>query len=166
MKIQIGPKLGVRDLTMISQSERERERYESHLKLERDIYTALAKREEAGEAWPGKGPCRGPRSAASGAVSDDIRYFQELLGRGVMPLEQLRVMPCLSSKTLRPDCVPSSRPGWRTVPERDRGRTTRWPSRWHDANRSALSASTFPCFPRLRHRSHETTTDAPQSDGE
>lgn len=73
------------DLRMISQSERERERYESHLKLQRDIYTALAEREEAGEA-------RGLEKGRAEERCDDIRYLQEMLGRGVMSLEQLRAM--------------------------------------------------------------------------
>lgn len=38
------------DLTMISQNELERERYESHLKMQRDIYTALAEKLDEGRA--------------------------------------------------------------------------------------------------------------------
>lgn len=38
------------DLTMISQDAVEREHYESHLKLQRDIYTALAEKQDEGRA--------------------------------------------------------------------------------------------------------------------
>jgi predicted transposase/invertase (TIGR01784 family) len=74
------------DLRMISQSERERERYESHLKLQRDIYTALAEREEAGLE-------KGRTQERAERFRDDIRYLQELLGRGVTSSDELRAMP-------------------------------------------------------------------------
>jgi hypothetical protein len=77
------------DLRMISKSERERERYKSHLKFQRDIYTALAEREEAGEA---RGLEKGRAQGRAERVCDDIRYLQELLGGGVSSLDDSRAM--------------------------------------------------------------------------
>jgi hypothetical protein len=73
------------DLTMISQSDLERERYESHLKLQRDIYTALAEKLDEGmEKGRAEGRAEGWR--------DDIRYLNEVLGHEVIPPEQLAAL--------------------------------------------------------------------------
>lgn len=56
------------DLTMISQDAVEREHYESHLKLQRDIYTALAEKQDEGRA----------EGRAEGEAKAQIRRIQSL----------------------------------------------------------------------------------------
>lgn len=82
-------RLALGDLMMISQSERERERYESHLKLQRDIYTAVAEGRDAGEAL---GLETGRALERAERWRDDIQYLQELLGRDVMSAEELQAL--------------------------------------------------------------------------
>ncbi|HJT33042.1 MAG TPA: hypothetical protein VJ783_13455 [Pirellulales bacterium] len=67
---------------MISQSERDRERYESHLKLQRDIYTALAEKLD-----------EGIEKGRAEARRDDVRNLQEMLGQDVMSDEELQALP-------------------------------------------------------------------------
>ena len=73
------------DLLMISQSERDRERYESRLTMQRDVSTALAeKREEGREEGRAKGRAEERRAY--------VQSLQELLGQNSMSLEQLRAL--------------------------------------------------------------------------
>ena len=66
------------DLLMMTQSELERERYESRLKMQRDIYTALAEARDEGRQ--------------EGRI-ERIHLLQRLLRRAQTPLEQLRAQP-------------------------------------------------------------------------
>lgn len=78
------------DLTMMSQSELERERYESYLKKQRDIYTAMAEKLDEGLV---RGRAEGRQEGQAEARCDDIRYLQEMLGRDVSSLNDLRGIP-------------------------------------------------------------------------
>jgi predicted transposase/invertase (TIGR01784 family) len=66
------------DLLMMTQSELERERYESRLKMQRDIYTALAEARNEGRL--------------EGRI-ERVHLLQRLLRRAQTPLEQLRAQP-------------------------------------------------------------------------
>lgn len=69
------------DLLMISQSERDRERYESRLTMQRDVSTALAEKREEGRE---EGRAEERRAY--------VQSLQELLGQNIMSLEQLRAL--------------------------------------------------------------------------
>lgn len=71
---------------MISPSEMERERYESHLKMQRDIYTAMAEKLDEGRK-------QGLKRGLAKSRRDDIRRLQEISGRDVMSLDELRTLP-------------------------------------------------------------------------
>lgn len=63
------------DLMMISHSKLDRERYESRLKMQRDVYTALAEKLDEGRAE---------------GRAEHIQFLQKTLRQNVIPLEQLR----------------------------------------------------------------------------
>lgn len=69
------------DLAMISQSDRDRELYESRLKMRRDINTALAEADEAGEA----------RGRIAVQITR-IQSLQRLLRQEISPHEQLKTL--------------------------------------------------------------------------
>lgn len=93
--------LALGDLMMIPLSERER--YESHLKLQRDMYTALAEKRDEGRAeGRAEGHVEGRAEGRAGAWRDDIRDLQEMLGRDVMPVEELQSLPLPSLKSFAP----------------------------------------------------------------
>jgi predicted transposase/invertase (TIGR01784 family) len=74
------------DLVMITQSERDRELYESRLKMQRDIYTALAEQREAGEAM----------GLEKGRVEIQVRRIQSLqrlLRQEISSSEELNTRP-------------------------------------------------------------------------
>lgn len=83
------------DLIMISQSKRDRERYESRQKMQRDVYTALAEAEEIGEA---RGVEKGLRQGIELGREEGqaegrralIESFQKLLRREALSREQLQ----------------------------------------------------------------------------
>lgn len=79
-------RLALGDLMIISQSERERERYESHLKLQRDMYTTLAEAEDRGEA-------RGIEQGRARTLISLIPYLQRVLHHEVVSREQLQALP-------------------------------------------------------------------------
>lgn len=65
------------DLIMITQSEPDRERYESRLKMQRDVYTAIAEAREGGRA--------------EGQIAR-IQSFQRLLRQQITPPEDLHAL--------------------------------------------------------------------------
>ena len=69
------------DLIMITQSERDRERYESRLKMQRDVYTALVEARDEGRQ----------EGRAEGQIAR-IQSFQRLLGQEIIALEQLHAL--------------------------------------------------------------------------
>jgi predicted transposase/invertase (TIGR01784 family) len=73
------------DLRMISRSKRERERYESRLKMERDVYTALAEKLDEGRA-------EGLAEGRAEARRELIQYLQKRLRHRVQPLEELQLL--------------------------------------------------------------------------
>lgn len=73
------------DLTMISQSERDRERYESRLKMQRDIYTALTEGREEGRE-------KGREEGEAAIQFRRIQSLQRLLGQDIKPHEQLKTL--------------------------------------------------------------------------
>jgi predicted transposase/invertase (TIGR01784 family) len=85
------------DLIMITQSERERERYESRLKMQRDVYTAL---EEAREEGRVKGRAEGRDEGRAEGQIARIQSFQRLLRQDVTPQQQLQSLPIQELETL------------------------------------------------------------------
>jgi hypothetical protein len=77
------------DLMMIVRSEQDRERYESRLKMQRDIYTALAER---GDEEHAKGREEGRAEERAERWRDDIRFLQEVLGQHVISAEELETL--------------------------------------------------------------------------
>ena len=75
------------DLVMITQSEPDRERYESRLKMQRDVYTALAEARQEGRA---EGRQEGQQEGRAEARIAQIQSFQRLLRQEIMTPEQLR----------------------------------------------------------------------------
>ncbi|HVX13028.1 MAG TPA: Rpn family recombination-promoting nuclease/putative transposase [Pirellulales bacterium] len=73
------------DLIMITQSDEDRERYESRLKMQRDVYTALFEAREEGRA--------------EGQIAR-IQSFQRLLREEVTALEQLRALSPVELESL------------------------------------------------------------------
>jgi flagellar biosynthesis/type III secretory pathway protein FliH len=71
---------------MISQSERDRELYESRVKMRRDMNTALAEREELGEA-------RGLEKGRVEVQARRIQSLQRLLRQEITSTEQLKTRP-------------------------------------------------------------------------
>ena len=97
------------DLMMISQSDRERERYESRLKMQRDIYTALAEgRDEGRDLGRAEGRAEGREEGraegreegreegrAEGRAEERralIQFLQRRLNQRVMTLEELQAL--------------------------------------------------------------------------
>jgi predicted transposase/invertase (TIGR01784 family) len=89
------------DLIMISQREPDRELYESRQKMQRDIYTALAEKEEIGEA---RGLERGRAEGREEGRAEErrllVQYLQRLLHEEVTSLEQLRALSMSDLETL------------------------------------------------------------------
>jgi hypothetical protein len=81
---QSKPALG--DLIMISQSERDCELYASRVKMRRDMNTALAEREELGEA-------RGLEKGRVAVQARRIQSLQRLLRQEITSTEQLKTRP-------------------------------------------------------------------------
>jgi predicted transposase/invertase (TIGR01784 family) len=73
------------DLIMITQSERDRERYESRLKMQRDVYTALIEAREEGRT-------AGREEGRAEGEIERIRSFQRLLGEEVTDRQQLQAL--------------------------------------------------------------------------
>jgi len=71
------------DLQMMTQSELERERYESRLKLQRDIYTALKEARDEGEE-------KGRQEERRDGRIERIHFLQRLLRQGLTPVDQLQ----------------------------------------------------------------------------
>jgi predicted transposase/invertase (TIGR01784 family) len=69
------------DLTMISRTKRERDRYESRQKMQRDIYTALAEKLDEGRA-----------EGAVAVQTQRIQSLQRLLRQQISPAEQLKTL--------------------------------------------------------------------------
>jgi predicted transposase/invertase (TIGR01784 family) len=69
------------DLIMITQSERDHERYESRLKMQRDVYTALVEAREEGRQ----------EGRAEGQIAR-IQSFQRLLRQDITTLEELHAL--------------------------------------------------------------------------
>lgn len=97
------------DLIMISQREPDRELYESRQKMQRDIYTAMAEKEEIGEARGlEKGRAEGRAAGreegrAEGRAEERrlvVQYLQRLLREEVTSLEQLRALSMSDLETL------------------------------------------------------------------
>jgi len=72
----------VGELTMLAQNAADRERYESRLKFQRDYDSALADARQVGL-----------QEGQAGERMERIHDYQQLLGRPLTPLEQLRQMP-------------------------------------------------------------------------
>jgi flagellar biosynthesis/type III secretory pathway protein FliH len=64
---------------MMTQSELERERYESRLKLQRDIYTALKEARDEGEE----------KGRQEGRI-ERINFLQRLLRQALTPVDELQ----------------------------------------------------------------------------
>lgn len=77
------------DLMMIARGDHEREQYESRLKMQRDLYTALAEKLDEGRA-EGRAEQR----------CDDIQYLQEILGHGSVPLNTLKALSASELESL------------------------------------------------------------------
>ncbi|HMC89219.1 MAG TPA: Rpn family recombination-promoting nuclease/putative transposase [Gemmataceae bacterium] len=70
------------DLQMMTQSELERERYESRLKMQRDIYTALKEARDEGRQ----------EERRQGRI-ERIQFLQRLLRQALTPVEHLQTQP-------------------------------------------------------------------------
>lgn len=77
------------DLRMISQNDVERERYESHLKMQRDIYTALAEKRDEGR-----------EEGESRIQIRRIQALQRLLRQQVRSPDELKSLPLAALETL------------------------------------------------------------------
>lgn len=81
------------DLIMIAQSEQERERYEARRKMQRDVYTELAKARDEGRA-------EGRQEGLAEAQISRIQSYQRLLGFEVSTVAQLRALSPDESENL------------------------------------------------------------------
>jgi predicted transposase/invertase (TIGR01784 family) len=82
------------DLQMMTQSELERERYESRLKAQRDVYTALAEaRDQGRQEGRDQGRQEGRDQGRQEGQIARIHSYQRALNRELTPLEQLRAQP-------------------------------------------------------------------------
>ena len=86
------------DLMMITQSERDRERYESRLKMQRDVYTALEEAREEGrvkgrEEGREKGREEGRAEGRAEGQVARIQSFQRLLRLDVTNWQELESLP-------------------------------------------------------------------------
>ena len=70
----------------MTQSELERERYESRLKLQRDIYTALREARDEGLE-------QGRQEGRRAGQIERIHFLQRILRRTLTPVEQLQTQP-------------------------------------------------------------------------
>lgn len=82
------------DLVMITQSEPDRERYEARLKMQRDIYTALAEAREEGRdegraEGRQEGRAEGRQEGRVDGLVSQIQSYERLLSRDVTALEEL-----------------------------------------------------------------------------
>jgi predicted transposase/invertase (TIGR01784 family) len=77
------------DLVMISQSDRDRERYESRLKMRRDISTALAEAKESGEA---EGWEKGRDEGRVEVQVRRVRSLQRLLRQQIRSPDELKTL--------------------------------------------------------------------------
>lgn len=68
---------------MISRSKRERDRYESRLKGQRDVYTALAEKVDEGRA-------EGRLEGRAEERRELVQYLQKRLRQRVMPPDELQ----------------------------------------------------------------------------
>lgn len=73
------------NLMMISQSKQERERYESRLKMQRDVYTALAEKLDEGRAE---------------GRAEHVQFLQKSLRQPVTPLAELRSLSAADLQSL------------------------------------------------------------------
>lgn len=81
------------DLMMMSQSELERERYESYLKKQRDVYTAMAEKFDEGlERGREQGLEQGREEARAEERRALLQYLQKRLGHDVLSSEQLQAL--------------------------------------------------------------------------
>jgi predicted transposase/invertase (TIGR01784 family) len=78
------------ELQKMTQSELERERYESRLKWQRDVSTALAEAEQKGHA---QGRLEGRVEGRAEGHIAQIHMCQRLLGQPLTPAEQLQALP-------------------------------------------------------------------------
>src|SRR5262249_32875049 len=99
-------------LLMISQSDQERERYEARLKMQRDIYTALAEARREGEAKgrterEAKGRTESEaKGEAKGRVEMQIIRIQNLqsaIRQHMIAQDQLRALPLTDLESLAGD---------------------------------------------------------------
>ena len=77
------------NVMLISQSKLERERYESRLKMQRDVYTALAEKLDEGL----------DRGRAEGRA-EHVQFLQKSLRQTVTPLAELRSLSAADLQSL------------------------------------------------------------------
>jgi flagellar biosynthesis/type III secretory pathway protein FliH len=81
------------DLMTISQNKVQRERYESRLKMQRDVYTALAEKLDEGLE-------RGRDEGRAEGRAEHIQFLQKSLRQNVTPLEELRSLSAADLQSL------------------------------------------------------------------